>query len=172
MVTSLPEDILSIRRDTVERFGEQEWDKSVLTNLVHGHLGIYSIIGVKMGLWAMELLEAPGHPSVSIISFAGNVPPVSCMNDGLQVSTGSTLGRGLIEVSSDTPVRPEAQFTYAGNTVRLSLKPEFSKQIEADIKLARERFGQAPEYWQSVRETALRYWSTWDRHQIFTLSKP
>ena len=171
MVTSLPEDILSIHRDTVERFGELEWDKSVLTNLVHGHLGIYSIIGVKMGLLAMELLEAPSHPSVSIVSFAGNVPPMSCMNDGLQVSTGSTLGRGLISVSTNSPATPEAQFIFAGKSIRIGLKPAYLQKIQQDINMARERFGQAPEYWQAVRETALRYWSGWDRHQIFDIWK-
>lgn len=169
MVIPLPDDILAIRQETIDRFGEQEWDKSVLTNLIHGHLGIYSIIGVKMGLYAMELLGAESdHPSVSVISFAGNVPPMSCLNDGLQISTGSTLGRGLISVAPGTETRPEAQFTCAEKTILLSLKPEFALQIEQDITLARERFGQSTAYWQSVRESALRYWSTWDRHDLFT----
>ena len=168
MVGALPEDILVIQADTIARFGALEWDRCVLTHAFHGHLGIYSVLGVKMGLRALELLGANlQHPAVSVCSYAGNVPPMSCMNDGLQVGTGSTLGRGLISVDNGPDARPEAQFTYAGNTLRLRLKPAYARQIESDITQARERFGQAPEYWQAVREAALRYWSTWDRQQIF-----
>ena len=169
MVGALPDDIQAIRQDTLNRFGTLEWDKCVLTNLVHGHLGIYSILGVKMGLRALELLEArPEHPGVRVHSFAGNVPPVSCMNDGLQIGTGSTLGRGLITV--EPCERPEAQFSYAGKVLRLSLKPEFARQIEAGVAGARERYGEEPAYWQAVREMALEYWSTWDRQLIFNES--
>ena len=96
---------------------------------------------------------------------------MSCMNDGLQVSTGSTLGRGLISVSTNSPATPEAQFTFAGKSISIGLKPEYLQKIQQDINMARERFGQAPEYWQAVRETALRYWSGWDRHQIFDIWK-
>ena len=171
MVIPLPDDILSIRQETIDRFGLPEWEKCVLTNLVHGHLGIYSILGVKMGLLAMELLGADAHhPAVSVLSFAGNVPPMSCLNDGLQIGTGSTLGRGLISISPSTPSRPEAQFTFAGKTILLRLKPAFARQIEEDIRQAGERFGQTPAYWQAVREAALRYWSTWDRRQIFEIN--
>ena len=166
MVIPLPEDVQAIRQETVGRFGALEWERSVLTNQVHGHLGIYSLIGVKMGLLATELLRADAHhPSVLVHSFAGSVPPLSCLNDGLQISTGSTLGRGLITVEDGN--RPEALFTLGEKTVRLCLKPEFDGRIQADIASAAERFGQTPAYWQAVREAALRYWSGWDRHEIF-----
>lgn len=168
MVIELQEDILSIRQDTIARFGAPEWEKCVLTNLIHGHLGIYSLIGVKMGLHALELLGAKG-PVVSVRSFAGDVPPVSCLNDGLQISTGSTLGRGLITLAQDASARPEAAFSFAGKTIRLGLKAAYAQQIAADIQSAKERFGQTPAYWQAVRETAIRYWNTWDRSQIFDL---
>ena len=166
MVIPLQEDILSIRQDTIDRFGVTEWEKCVLTNLIHGHLGIYSLLGVKMGLRALELLGAEG-PVVSVRSFAGSVPPVSCLNDGLQISTGSTLGRGLISLASDTPARPEAEFSFGGKTIRLGLKAAYAQQIEADIQAAKARFGQTPAYWQAVREAAIRYWNTWDRGLIF-----
>lgn len=157
-----------IRSRTIEKFGAQEWEKAVLTHQVHGHLGIYSLLGVKMGCLAVELLGADAsHPSISVLSFAGNVPPLSCMNDGLQVSTGSTLGRGLIKVSTEIPARAAAQFSREGKTILLSLKPEFAQLIEDDIRRAAEQFGSSPAYWEAIREAAIGYWSTWDRHEIF-----
>ena len=88
------------------RFGAQEWRLVRLVHRVHGHIGIYTTIGVKMGLHARELLGAP----LSVLSFAGNVPPVSCMNDGLQIGAGATLGHGQITVSDDPDARAEAEF--------------------------------------------------------------
>ncbi len=47
-----------------------------------------------MGLRAAELLNAPPH-AMTIVSSAPPTQPVSCLNDGLLVATGSTPGRGL-----------------------------------------------------------------------------
>lgn len=168
MVIPLPEDIQAIRQEAIERFGTQEWERCVLTNLVHGHVGIYSILGVKMGLYAAELLGADDH-SVSILSFAGSVPPMSCLNDGLQISTGSTLGRGLISISDEADNGPRAQFTSKGKTIRLGLRREYAQKIGEDITREREKYGNSPAYWLSVREAALAYWKGWDRKAIFEL---
>ena len=73
----------------------KEWKIVVLTNEFHEHMGIYSILGAKMGLRAREYFHL-GIDELEILSFAGSTPPVSCLNDGLQVSTGATLGHGTI----------------------------------------------------------------------------
>jgi pyrimidine-specific ribonucleoside hydrolase len=49
---------------------------------------------------------------LEIGSYSGSVEPFSCMNDGLQVSTGATLGQGSIHLINDTIARPKAVFTY------------------------------------------------------------
>ena len=139
-----------------------------LTNLIHGHIGIYSILGAKMGVHALDLFEASGiEGRPVIVSYAGSVPPVSCFNDGLQISTGSTLGRGLISVALDVEPRAEATFTCGGKTLHLRLKPSYEAQIQADIRRAVELYGHGPEYWQHVESLALRYSAEWDRGEIF-----
>lgn len=152
-----------------------------LTNEIHGHIGIYSILGAKMGLRAVELLESGGQGaadtgargadthSISIVSYAGNNPPVSCLNDGLQISTGATLGRGRIRVPDTTSPRAEAEFHCGSRTLRLRLKPEYESRIQADITLAVERYGHTPAYWHHVQELALQYQRTWRRDAIFSL---
>ena len=52
--------------------------------------------------------------NVKIISFAGNTPPISCMNDGLQVSTGATIGHGLITIEATAEAYPGAIFIAEG----------------------------------------------------------
>ena len=161
-------DVREIAEDTIARFGSREWRLVVLTNEIHGHLGIYSTLGAKMGLRALEIFEQEGLTGkVSVISFAGAQPPVSCFGDGLQVSTGATVGHGLFTASQEPLKRPEALFTCGGKSLSLRLEPEYEAQIREDISSAVSRFGHSPASWQHVRSLALRYWSSWDRREIF-----
>ena len=160
------DDVRDIVGTCVSRYGETEWRIITLTNEIHGHLGIYSTLGAKMGLRAAELLQAEDH--ISVVSFAGSEPPVSCFNDGLQVSTGASLGHGLITVSDEPDKRAEAHFTSGGKTLKLRLKPEYENRIREDIKEGVARYGHSPSYWQYVRSLALKYWAEWGRKEIFT----
>ena len=60
----------------------------VLTNEFHP-TGAYSIIGAKMGIRAREILEAP-FDTLRVVSHAGDAPPSSCLNYGLQMATGAS----------------------------------------------------------------------------------
>lgn len=159
------DDVCDIVGTCISRYGEQEWKVITLTNEIHGHLGIYSTLGAKMGLHAKNLLQAQDH--ISVLSFAGEVPPISCFNDGLQVSTGASLGHGLIRISNDPVKRPEAVFTSGEKSIRLSLKPEYDTIIRKDIEEGTALYGHSPSYWQYVRSLALKYWQDWDRKEIF-----
>ena len=167
-LTQYADDVQCIVGTAIRRFGPEEWKPVLLTNETHGHLGIYSTLGAKMGLRARELFGNPGHDHpLSVVSHAGLRPPVSCLNDGLQISTGATLGHGLIRIAEVDIPCPEATFTCEGKTLTLSLKEQYRTQIETDIRTGVERYGHSPEYWAYVRSLALRYWSSWDRNEIF-----
>ncbi|HDR67460.1 MAG TPA: hypothetical protein ENN61_00260, partial [Bacteroidaceae bacterium] len=95
---------------TIEQYGLVEWKAISLTNEIHGHTGIYSIIGAKMGIRAMEYFNV-GINNMKVVTFAGNDPPLSCFNDGIQISTGATIGQGLIMISDSISTIPSAIFT-------------------------------------------------------------
>jgi pyrimidine-specific ribonucleoside hydrolase len=161
-------DLKSIVSKTIERHGINEWKAGVLANELHGHLGIYAIVGVKMGIFALESLGAEAG-DISITSHAGTVPPISCMNDGLQVSTGATLGHGLIKYeATDTPL-PEAIFTSNKQSIRIRLNHNTSEMITREIAEAINRWGHNAEYWQYVRKLAIDYWYELDRNNIFDI---
>ena len=163
-------EVAPIIDEAIARHGPVEWRAGVLTNELHGHLGIYATVGVKMGIRAREYFNI-GVDDIEVTSYAGHKPPVSCMNDGLQVSTGATLGHGLIRVAEESPVRPEARFSFKGKTIRLRLKPAYADRIRADVQQGVARYGGLTEpYWQYVRELALRYWRDFDRYEIFDLT--
>ena len=58
----------------------------------------------------------------------GLTPPLSCILDGLQVSTGCTIGNGRLTISNGG--RPAATFTSReGQTLNISLQPAIFQQI-------------------------------------------
>jgi pyrimidine-specific ribonucleoside hydrolase len=85
-------DIEPFVTDIIRKYGIDEWISGVIANELHRHLGVFAIVGVKMGIRAREYFDT-GVDEFSAISFAGSVPPLSCMNDGIQVSTGKTTPR-------------------------------------------------------------------------------
>lgn len=162
-------DVARIIDSAIMRHGHREWRAGVLTNELHGHLGIYATIGVKMGIRVREYFNI-GVDDIRVVSYAGSHPPVSCFNDGVQVATGATLGHGLITLARDVSPRPEACFDFNGRTVRLALRDEYARRIADDVRRGVELHGNlTPAYWQYVRELALQYWLEFDRHEMFDI---
>ena len=169
---------------TIARWGKEEWRAVILTNEIHGHIGIYSTIGAKMGIYALELLSRLCNKAeeLKVLSFAGSRPPVSCFNDGLQISTGATLGHGAIEIAKSCSLskegadaRVEAIFRFkaiCGTEAKemqlcVWLKEDLMQQIAGDIANAVKQYGHTPDYWLQVRRLALDYWQQWNRAEIF-----
>jgi pyrimidine-specific ribonucleoside hydrolase len=152
----------------IERHGKEEFEAGVLTNELHRHFGVYATIGVKMGIRAREYFHI-GVDEMNVLSYAGNITPVSCMNDGLQVSTGATAGHGLLKVVNDDGI-PEASFTYMDRTIKLTLRDDISSGIRKELKEINFIYGlDSNIYWELVRQKAILYWKNLDRHKIFEI---
>jgi pyrimidine-specific ribonucleoside hydrolase len=149
----------------IERHGMEEWKAVLLTNELHRHLGMWSIIGAKMGIRAREVLAAP-FDELEVITFCGFQPPFSCTNDGIQVSTGASLGRATI---SNTHLgEPEALFIYYDKRLLLRVKSQVKKEIGKVIKeLSKQHGFQSPTYFEELDKVSVRYWLEWDRKAIF-----
>jgi pyrimidine-specific ribonucleoside hydrolase len=155
---------------TLEEFGLIEWKAISMTNEIHGHTGIYSIIGAKMGIRAMEYFNV-GINNIMVTSLAGYTPPLSCFNDGIQISTGATIGQGLITISDSISSVPTAIFTCNNQEVRISLKTEIAEQMQEDIQYAVHTFGLlSDQYWLYIEKLALKYWSEFSRYEICNIS--
>ena len=162
-------DIEPFVTEIIKKYGLDEWISGVIANELHRHLGVFAIIGVKMGIRAREYFNT-GVDEFSVISYAGSVPPLSCMNDGLQVSTGATPGHGLLTVKNDTPTIPSAEFTYMNRMIKLTLKPEIAEKISSELKEINFVYGlDSNIYWELVRKNSIKYWLNLDRHEIFNI---
>ena len=164
-------DVRQILDSAISKYGFEEWKACVMTDEFHGHLGVFSIVGAKMGIKARELLGA-GPDQMKVITYAGTKPPYSCLTDGIQVSTGSTLGMGLITVAQVNITSAMAEFSFNNRTIRISLKEKYLKQVESDINEGIVKFGLMDDgYWKMVRQSALKYWLEWDRNEIFEIKE-
>ena len=98
----------------------------------HGHLGPYVVIGYKMGLIANSILGKDSF-SKNVTVWTGIKPPISCIIDGIQISSGCTLGKGNISINHENI--PKAEFiNKKGQKVNISLKCEIKNEIDNFIK--------------------------------------
>jgi len=164
-------DIRPIIDSAIARYGYDEWKANVMTDEFHGHLGVFSIVGAKMGIRAREIFGV-GPDMLDVMTYAGTRPPYSCLNDGIQVSTGATLGMGTIHLAADSIKIPSAIFTFKDRSVKISLKKEYLDQVDADISEGILKFGLMDDgYWKLIRHNAIKYWLEWDRNKIFDVEE-
>jgi formylmethanofuran dehydrogenase subunit E len=64
----------------------------------HGHLGPFLVFGLRMGRVAVQRLKPKHIHELSATVWTKTSPPQSCVLDGIQVSSGCTLGKGNIRV--------------------------------------------------------------------------
>jgi formylmethanofuran dehydrogenase subunit E len=85
----------------------------------HGHLGPYLVLGLRMGLFANRTLQSRGLHDLSLTVWTKRSPPESCLLDGIQVSSGCTLGKANLRVKNASRIR--ARFRKGNRS--LLLKP-------------------------------------------------
>ena len=93
----------------------------------HGHLGPFLVLGIRMGLSALKHLDSTGYSDIHSEVRSGSSPPMSCLADGVQISTGCTLGKGNI-VCLDMR-RAEATFSSNGKSVSYKVNNDILEQI-------------------------------------------
>lgn len=96
---------------------------------LHGHRGPFLACGIRMGLLALRLLGSSGYSGIEAVAETGSTPPVSCLVDGLQISTGCTMGKGNLRVVDGG--RPAARFTAGKKSVKIALRDKVTREILA-----------------------------------------
>ena len=97
----------------------------------HGHLGPYAVIGYRMGKIANEKLGLDPFSKKAVV-YTGTSPPLSCVVDGIQMSSGCTLGKGNLTVISEDI--PKAIFsTNDGKILEVVLKESIQNDINTNV---------------------------------------
>lgn len=157
--------------EIISNHGYQEYKIVALTSEIHSHLGIYSIMGAKLGLRIMEYLHV-GLDEVFIVTYAGSRPPVSCFNDGIQVGTGATIGYGKIKVANVETPEPRVKVIYNNREIMFTLKDEIVQDIRTTISGLVNKYGLDSEmYWTELRKIGIEYWKDICRFNAFKIEE-
>jgi len=97
----------------------------------HGHLGPYAVIGYRMGLIANQKLGSDPFCKKAKV-YTGTTPPISCIIDGIQLSSNCTLGKGRIQVEDKNTAK--AEFTSEKDEkLTIMLKPSVRNEIDTTV---------------------------------------
>ena len=92
----------------------------------HGHLGSFLVLGLKAGLYANEILGKNIFEMHACVE-TEPTPPRSCFMDGIQITTGCTMGKHNIELKDGDSLI--VTFTQDDQQLTLYVKPDFLKEF-------------------------------------------
>jgi formylmethanofuran dehydrogenase subunit E len=124
-------------------------DRDILLDALkfHGHRCWASVAGVRCGLAALRTLgvKRSGGTQLYAILETGEEHGGMCFGDGVQYTTGCTLGKGNIRKEP----RGKLAFTLiekdSNRAVRVSYKPTLQKQIAASAFMQQRAAGYQPD---------------------------
>ena len=103
---------------------------------LHGHVGPYIIIGLRMGVAARKALNLPDEES-TLLKAEVSVPlhpPFSCLLDGIQVSTTCTVGNQRLKFKNSKTIQAIFSSEKDAKKVKIKLTKQFSDQLEKKTK--------------------------------------
>jgi formylmethanofuran dehydrogenase subunit E len=103
---------------------------------LHGHVGPYMVIGLKMGNAAKKALNTSDAESTHLkaeISVPLR-PPASCLLDGIQVSTTCTVGNQRLQFKNAKTIQATFTSQKDAKTVKITLTKHFGEQLEQKKK--------------------------------------
>jgi formylmethanofuran dehydrogenase subunit E len=98
----------------------------------HGHGGPFMTVGLRMGLFVLGHLDCKGWFDLSCRVALRWRSPDSCVIDGIQSSTGCTMGKRNIEAVEGDGI--SATFTSRGRSVTLSLRKEVLDKVRSGLE--------------------------------------
>jgi formylmethanofuran dehydrogenase subunit E len=100
----------------------------------HGHLGVYVTVGLRMGqIGRQEFGHYKGlHATVTSVP----KPPMLCVVDGIQFSSGCTMGKANISVVAGE--EPSVTFAKDDRHLRISLRPGIRERIDREMSKEKE----------------------------------
>jgi len=113
-----------------ERRGEELPEPLRRAKAFHGHLGPNVTMGLRMGRIIVDRFGSEPF-SFTITSFTGRTPPVSCLIDGLQLSTPCTVGNGHLQIVEEGVLRVVAR--KEGREIDIRVRPEIVERIKTEF---------------------------------------
>jgi len=95
----------------------------------HGHLGVYVTLGLRMG--EIGKRRFGHHKGLTATVRSKPQPPMLCVVDGVQFSSGCTMGKGNIRLEEGD--NPAVVFTKHGSVLHVTLRPGWRDRIDQEM---------------------------------------
>ena len=99
----------------------------------HGHLGPWLVLGLLIGEYGLKKIKAQKYFGLEIKVSGLGKKPHSCLVDGLQLSTGCTLGKGNIHLNGAKKIKIVFINRTNQKSISLSLKKGLLKNLDRDM---------------------------------------
>ena len=110
---------------SLERKVKQDLDSAIEKAVdFHGHLGPFLVVGVRMGITALQRLETrKGDAALRAVVSVKRSVPFSCAIDGIQVTTRCTIGNGRLRLRNSSREISTTLEISGRRRVTVTLKP-------------------------------------------------
>ncbi len=100
---------------------------------LHGHLGPFLVIGVRLGLIGIRKLGLEKNDEkLHVTAMLKNAVPFSCVLDGIQVTTKCTIGNKRIRLKNSPGIA--AKFEHSkGRQVTVEVKPTAFERLKNEL---------------------------------------
>jgi formylmethanofuran dehydrogenase subunit E len=103
---------------------------------LHGHLGPFLVIGVRMGDLAKRYLEVDdkGSRRLELSIKTPLSTPFSCVIDGIQTSTSCTVGNRKLKIENSTKeITAHFKLQNSKKTIRISVNPKIAETLISEM---------------------------------------
>jgi formylmethanofuran dehydrogenase subunit E len=95
----------------------------------HGHLGPWLVLGLIIGDYGLRKIKAKKYFGAKIDVLIPKRKPFSCLVDGLQLSSGCTLGKNNIRLIASKEIRVKLINKNDNKKITLGIKNNILKQL-------------------------------------------
>ena len=99
----------------------------------HGHLGPWLVLGLLIGEYGLKKINAKKYFGIDVKVSGLRKKPRSCLIDGLQLSTGATLGKGNIHLNGAKKINITFVNRENHKTVSIGIKNEFLRNLNREM---------------------------------------
>ena len=99
---------------------------------LHGHVGPFLVIGLKMGVVAKKALNV-SDAECTLLRAGVAVPlhpPFSCLLDGIQVSTTCTIGNQRLKIKNSKTIQATFRRQKNAKILKITLTQNLSEQLK------------------------------------------
>lgn len=102
---------------------------------LHGHLGPFLVVGVRMGEYAKKTLGE----EMKVLVKVPMITPFSCVIDGIQASTQCTVGnRKLSMEESEKEIAAHFESQKTGKSIKVHVKPQLVEELKQKLSQGME----------------------------------